>query len=288
MFNVRTPVFPLSLVALLLLLTSALAQAVELPRQEAVPGGIAIIDLGTGAQAPKAFYKDKPVMVVRNQDRWHAVVGIPLSTRPGKHFLRTQAGEHKKTYAFQVVDKAYKAQHITLKDKRKVNPNAEDMKRIRQESKLIKAALSHWDDTLYASSPLLDMPAKGPLSSPFGLRRFFNGQPRKPHSGIDIAAPENSPITAPARGKVILTGKFFFNGNSVFIDHGEGLITMYCHMNRIDVTKGDIVERGQQIGIVGKTGRVTGPHVHWGVSMNDARIDPNLVMSALQQAAQAK
>lgn len=268
----------------LLLLVATPLQAAELPRHETVPGGIAIIKLDhSGTQAPRAYYDDKPVMVIRNnQGAWHAVVGISLSAKKGKHIVRTTTGNVSRHYTFQVNDKAYETQRITIKDKRKVTPNAEDLKRIKDEAKQISAALAHWDDTFYAGIPLLDLPTDGPLSSPFGLRRFFNGLPRKPHSGIDIAAPKGAPITAPARGRVILAGEFFFNGNSVFLDHGQGLVTMYSHMDRIDVKAGDIVDRGGQIGTIGMTGRVTGPHLHWGVSMNDARIDPALIVPALQ------
>ncbi len=122
----------------------------------------------------------------------------------------------------------------------------------------------------------LAMPAEGPYSSAFGLKRFFNDQPRAPHSGLDIAAPDRSPIKAAAKGKVTAVGDYFFNGNTVIIDHGHGLSTMYCHMSKIDVKVGDQVDLGQQIGLVGATGRVTGPHLHWGVSLNNQRVDPLL------------
>jgi murein DD-endopeptidase MepM/ murein hydrolase activator NlpD len=269
--------------ALLLFLFAGIACAVELPQEESVPGGIAIIRLDEqGAEVPRVTYHKNPVMVIRHQNTWYALVGIPLNAKTGKQTISSTFGSKKRNYSFTVNKKQYKTQYITIKDKRKVSPNAEDMKRITRERKLIDAALAHWDDTFYAGTPLLDLPAHGPLSSPFGLRRFFNKQPRKPHSGIDIAAAKDSPITAPADGKVILTGEFFFNGNSVFIDHGRGLITMYCHMNSIRVKKGDMVKRGEQIGTVGMTGRVTGPHLHWSVSMNDARIDPDLIVPALR------
>lgn len=268
-----------------LMVYASLVNAVELPLHQAVPGGIAIIKLDeTGGTAPKVTYKNNPVMVIQHQGAWHAVVGIPLSGKAGEHSINSISAAHNKKYSFIVADKAYKTQHITIKDKRKVSPNEEDMKRIRREKKKINAALAHWDDTFYADSPLLDLPTEGPLSSPFGLRRYFNEQPRNPHSGIDIAAPKGTPITAPATGKVILTGDFFFNGNSVFLDHGQGLVTMYCHMDSIEVKEGEIINKGKQIGTVGMTGRVTGPHLHWSVSMNDARIDPNLIVPALQQS----
>ncbi|ALP53610.1 hypothetical protein Tel_10970 [Candidatus Tenderia electrophaga] len=284
-FRLRSPV---AVVCGLLISLATWAQAAELPRQESVPGGIAVIKLDTSAEhPPKASYKGKPVMVLRHQDGWYAVIGIPLSAKTGKHLLKTSSAGRDKTYRFQVKDKAYETQHITIKDKRKVTPNADDLKRIRAESKQISAALSHWDDRAYTDSPLLELPAEGPLSSPFGLRRFFNELPRKPHSGIDIAASKGAPITAPAGAKVILTGNFFFNGNSVFLDHGQGLITMYCHMDTIEVREGEMVERGQRIGTIGMTGRVTGPHLHWSVSLNDARIDPGLIVPALQPSLAA-
>lgn len=122
----------------------------------------------------------------------------------------------------------------------------------------------------------LDKPVDGRLSSPFGLRRFFNGEERNPHSGLDFAVPQGTPVKAPADGVVTIVADYFFNGKTVFIDHGQGLVTMYCHLSAFDVQVGDVVKRGQVIGRVGATGRATGPHLHWNVSLNNARVDPAL------------
>jgi murein DD-endopeptidase MepM/ murein hydrolase activator NlpD len=134
----------------------------------------------------------------------------------------------------------------------------------------------------------LNLPVAGKISSPFGLRRFFNGQPRHPHSGIDFAAPMGTPIHAPAKATVIQTAHYFFNGNTVFLDHGQGFITMYCHLKTLLVKRGDAVEQGQAIGTVGQTGRATGPHLHWSVSLNDARINPALFFNPRSDASHRK
>ena len=243
-----------------------------------VPGGVAVIELGTGAQAPKATYDGKPVLVVKEQETWRAIVGIPLTVKPGSQQRITADGRQ---LAFAVVNKKYPEQHITLKNKRQVNPNPADLKRIENELAVqIKAYRTFSPNT--PSNLLLDKPVNGPLSSKFGVRRFFNGEERNPHAGLDFAVPAGTPVKTPAAGKVILIGNYFFNGNTVFVDHGQGFISMFCHLSKIDTQVGQQLARGAVVGTVGSTGRATGPHMHWNVSLNDARVDPAIFIGAFQ------
>jgi murein DD-endopeptidase MepM/ murein hydrolase activator NlpD len=264
-----------------------LIAAAELPQPSPVPGGIAIIAVGPdSAPAPQVQFQKQRVLVIRANGKWQAVVGLPLSLDAGEQQLDISDRGATRAHAFEVLPKQYETQYLTLANKRQVDPTAEDLKRISREQALSNAAFATWSDTL-ADDLRFDLPAHGRFSSAFGLRRFFNNQARQPHSGLDIAAPEGAPITAPAAGTVIETGNYFFNGNTVFIDHGQGLVSMYNHLSRISVKKGVRVTRGQRIGAVGKTGRVTGAHLHWTVSLNNARVDPMLFLSPATQAGAA-
>jgi len=265
------------LIYIILIVCSYSTTVFALPKNANYPGGIVIIPIHSELK-PVAFYDQQKVMVIGESGNWQAVVGIPLSTKPGEHAIRIIQGEKEFVAKFPVVDKEYKTQYLTIKNKRKVNPNALDMERISKETKLIQAAKQAWTETNDIDLEL-NIPAPGPYSSPFGLRRFFNEQPRRPHSGLDIAAPEGTPIAAAADGIVVNTGNYFFNGNTVFIEHGQGLITMYCHMNKINVTTGQVVKTGDIIGEVGKTGRATGAHLHWSVILNNTTVDPMLFIT---------
>jgi murein DD-endopeptidase MepM/ murein hydrolase activator NlpD len=246
-----------------------------------VPGGVAVIDLGSAGQAPSATYDGKPVLVVKEQDTWRAIVGLPLTVKPGPAQITRRDAGGNRTLSFTVGSKKYPEQRITLKNTRQVNPNPADLKRIDAElAEQLRAYRSFSPGT--PSNLLLDKPVNGPLSSRFGVRRFFNGEERNPHSGLDFAVPAGTPIKTPAGGKVILVGNYFFNGNTVFVDHGQGFISMFCHMSKIDVKVGQTLARGGVVGRVGSTGRATGPHMHWNISLNDARVDPAIFIGAFQ------
>ncbi len=262
------------------LVANIICFAAELPQHSPVPGGVAVIALPDDVDFTSVKLAKKRVMTVAIDDQWFAVVGLSLKSKPGEKTLSfiSKDGE-KATTTFTVKDKAYREQRITIKDKRKVNPYKNDLDRIVKERKLIGSAFAKWTNRSSINMQF-DKPVDGPFSSPFGLKRFFNDQPRNPHSGLDIAAPTGTPIAVPAEGTVIESGDFFFNGNTVFVDHGQGLITMYCHLDSIAVENGDKLKTGDIIGTVGETGRVTGAHLHWSVSLNGTRVDPMLFLKA--------
>ncbi len=261
--------------------SAAAPTGVPLPVERRVPGGIAILELAVDGPSPGAVYfNDHRAPVVRGPNGWVAVVGLPLDLAPGEHAARLlPAGGDppERALPFAVADRKYAEQRLTVKNQRHVNPAPDDLARIEREQARIDAALGR-----YTAGMIPDFrmraPVPGERSSSFGLRRYFNGEARKPHSGMDIAAATGTPIRAPARGRVIDAGDFFFNGNTVFVDHGEGVVTIYCHLSRIDVKPGQAVEAGAVLGLVGATGRVTGPHLHWGVAINRAMVDPELLL----------
>lgn len=266
--------------ALCLMLALIALPSHALPRHDPVPGGVAVVALPAHdtPEPARAWYGETPVMVLSESGTDYAVVGIPLTEDPGEKQLRAALGDAREiVVAFDVAARDYATQRLTIANKRKVDPSAEDLERIRAERERIDAALASWrkDETVTVDFRL---PVPGRESSPFGLRRYFNDKPRKPHSGLDIAAPQGTPIVAPADGLVVETGDFFFNGNTVFVDHGQGLVTMYCHLSRIDVAAGDTVRAGDALGQVGATGRVTGPHLHWGVTLNRTMVNPKLFL----------
>ncbi|NYT60899.1 M23 family metallopeptidase [Alcaligenaceae bacterium] len=247
-----------------------------------VPGGVAVVALGQAAQAPRVFLGDDRVMVLRDSDeQWIAVVGIGLKTAQGRQLLKVEGEQGKRQAAFVVGNKNYKSQHITLKNKSQVNPDPEQTRRYEREYQEQIAAYSRFREVT-PSNVSLDKPVHGRLSSPFGLRRFFNGEERNAHSGLDFAVPQGTPVKAPASGVVTIVADYFFNGKTVFIDHGQGFISMYCHLSAFDVNVGDEVKRGQVIAKVGATGRATGPHLHWNISLNNTRVDPAIFISAFQ------
>jgi murein DD-endopeptidase MepM/ murein hydrolase activator NlpD len=240
----------------------------------AVPGGVYAWKLPPDAS--NVQFRNQPVLQVSGA----ALVGLPMSLKPGTYSLTYEQAGRSQTHEFDVADKQYSEQHITIENKAMVNPPAATLARIRAESARQRKLYQSFSAPVDLQKGF-KLPLQGVTTSLFGHRRFFNGEPRNPHSGLDIAAETGTPIQAAGDGRVVLADELYFNGNTLFVDHGQGLITMYCHMSELLAQPGDRVEQGQTIGLVGATGRVTGPHLHWSVSLNGTRVDPTVFMQVL-------
>lgn len=218
------------------------------------------------------------VPFVRRGDRWLATVGVDLDSRPGDHAVDVTfkyADGRTNTVREPVIVRAEQYPTTELQvEERYVELSPEDQARAEREAAETNAIYDTFTPERYWQEGF-DVPVRGAKDGRnFGHRRVFNGQPRAPHSGADLRAGTGTPILAANRGRVVLAKDLFFSGNAVYLDHGHGLYTTYLHLSRIDVAVGDIVEQGQQLGLAGATGRVTGPHLHWGVRLLDARVDP--------------
>lgn len=265
---------------LTMLCASALAQ-MALPRHTPYPGGVAVVKLSEGdVPVMDVAYAGNRVLTVKRDDGLFGIVGIPLDAIPGLQKLHIAAGQGTVQVVyetgFEIKAKTYPAQYLKI-DPRFLQPSAADQKRIERDQPLIEAAKKHWSDALPASLGL-DLPATGRLSASFGERRVLNGKESASHAGLDLAVGMGTPVRAAAAGRVIATDDYFYSGKSVFVDHGQGFITLYIHLSRIDVKEGDSVARGGVLGLSGASGRVTGPHLHWSVLLNGVYVDPELFL----------
>ncbi len=256
---------------------AAAAAGYPLPRESAVPGGVKLMRLeADGDTPPQVDIEGHRALVVRDGAQWVAVIGIALSAPPSPEQAVVRSGGAPQAIEFAVGEKHYATQSLKVAP-HQVNPSAPELQRIARDRIIIDRALSRWSDA-EPESLRMPQPVPGVRSSSFGMRRIFNGETRNPHTGMDIAVPAGTPVESPIAGTVIDTGDFFFNGNTVFIDHGRGLISMYCHLSAIDVRPGQRVAAGTRLGLVGMTGRATGPHLHWGMVLNRAWVDPELFL----------
>jgi murein DD-endopeptidase MepM/ murein hydrolase activator NlpD len=249
-----------------------------LPKANPVPGGLAIISLGSVQQPqPQAYFQNNPVTVLAHQGQWTAFVGLPLELEPTPQVLQVRNNSQVLPFSFQVFPKAYRTQRLKIRDRNKVTPDDVSTTRIEQE-----IALTHrLKQTFSPMLPSLNFirPVKGRDTGRFGMRRIMNGISRQPHSGMDIAAPIGTPIKTPHQGRVLYTGNLFYTGNTVILDHGQGVLSLYAHLNTINTHVGDWLEQGQVLGKVGKTGRATGPHLHWSIYLNQTSVDPILFLN---------
>jgi murein DD-endopeptidase MepM/ murein hydrolase activator NlpD len=258
----------------------ALASTRLFPRASPVPGGVARIRLGAAGHAPRVHLGTERVLVAREDGEWVALVGIALATKPGST-LRVEAeraGGAVERFEIAVARKAYASQHLKVPPGQ-VELSPEDLARYERERAHLAGVVKTFTEEPPSTLAMVQ-PAPGVRSGTFGLRRYFNGQARSPHNGMDIAAPEGTPVVAAGAGRVIDIGDYFFSGRTIVLDHGAGLLSLYAHLSGVDTGIAENVAAGTPIARVGATGRVTGPHLHFTVYLNTVAVDPALFLAA--------
>ena len=254
-------------IAATLALIAAQGQAIEL----AYPDDRGLVSV-------EAQWEGHRFPLVKRDARWIAVVGVDLDAKVAEHVadvtFRYDDGRSRSIREPVTVKmQTFPTTELKVEDKY-VELSPADAARAAREAQETDAIYATITPECYWSEPFVAPIPGAKDGRNFGHRRVFNGQPRAPHSGADLRADVGTPIYAANRGRVMLAKDLFYSGNAVIIDHGMGLYTMYLHLSKIDVAPGAIVERGQRLGLAGATGRVTGPHLHWGVRIVDARVDP--------------
>jgi murein DD-endopeptidase MepM/ murein hydrolase activator NlpD len=232
----------------------------------------------------EVFKKEFLLFPDGSQNLWKGIVAIDLACKPGSYKVKVKgwtgngnspAGEE--IYTLKVAGKEFAERRLKVA-KKYVSPPQAEMERINREAATTKKLFTLNTQEKFWDGDFLK-PVTGGITSPFGRKNFVNDQPRSPHSGVDLRGAVGTPVKAPAAGKVILSDDLYFAGNTVMVDHGFGLISYFCHLSKINVKNGDMVARGDLIGLVGSTGRVTGPHLHWTIKLLGLRVDPMSVLA---------
>jgi murein DD-endopeptidase MepM/ murein hydrolase activator NlpD len=261
------------------LLAAGVARSADSP-VVAGQGRVARLPLGAAKEAPKAYLDGRRLLVRREKGQWVALAGIPLSAQ-ARSTLSVEvirADGKREAHAVRVQGQKYLTQHITVAADQATLPD-DQLPRYQAEREHLRRVLQTFTEEGPASLSL-KQPVEGRRSGTYGLRRIINGMARSPHNGMDIAAAEGTPIIAPVAGRVIDTGDYLFLGNTLILDHGQGLLSLYAHLSALDAALGDAVAAGATIGKVGKTGRVTGPHLHFSVYLNAVPVDPAIFLPA--------
>jgi murein DD-endopeptidase MepM/ murein hydrolase activator NlpD len=235
------------------------------------PGDIMIVTVKGAAGPLEGKFADKKIYFNHSKDSLKAVVGIDLFTKPGAYNLDIFENGTVLSRVVTVIKKKYPVQRLTLpKDMVELSP--ENEARVEREQKEIAALWPNETERDWHGDFVNPRPGK--IVTKFGVRRILNKIPKSPHSGVDVEAEEGEEVRAPNNGIAVLTDTLFYSGNSIFLDHGQGIYTMFFHLSKILVQPGQAVKKGDVIGLVGSTGRSTGAHLHWGVRMQGARVDP--------------
>ena len=225
----------------------------------------------------QVMWREKKVPAFRVDDAWTTILGIDLDTKPGQYRAEAvvsmdNGSIDKREITVDVRAKKFPTRHLQVAEKF-VQLSKTDLNRTRRESREI-GAIYRIITTDLAPNEAFVVPIAGRTGTNFGERRVFNGQPRSPHSGVDLRAATGTAIHATNRGRVVLAKDLFYTGNTVILDHGLGIYSLYAHLSRIDVERGAVVNSGEIVGLAGATGRVTAPHLHWAMRVQGARVDP--------------
>lgn len=248
------------------------------------------VEVREGGALRALRFNGRPVLFFKGTGEdnvWHALVGIDAQLEPGVYDVEawlspgpSQAvGDRVEKVRIQVMAAEFPDEHLKLPDKM-VDLSPKNLARVQKERARLEELWARETPGKFWDGPFLVPVPDGKAGTPFGVRRWINGQPRSPHTGLDITAPEGTPVQAANSGNVVLVAEHFFEGKCVFIDHGAGLYTMYFHLKEPRARQGQSVQRGEVIGWVGSTGRATGPHLHWGVRLAGARVDPVALIEA--------
>lgn len=259
---------------------------VQLHARAYQPGEVIVVvvdGVGETTQVSGRFLDKELSFFIASKDRRLALAPIGLETKIGRTTITVEGKTEAGTSVFgwteevQIQNKEFPKRSLTVNPKY-VKLRKEDVERNRRDKKKLRKAFALQTSTGYLDGNFRS-PVPGALSTVFGERRVFNGEPKSRHTGADLKGAAGTPITAPANGVVALTGNFFFEGKTVVLDHGHGVVSYYIHMSKIDVKEGDRVVTGQLLGKVGSTGRVTGPHLHWGLKIYRTAVDPTSLRS---------
>jgi len=257
------------------------------------PGELLVVTIPTPPTASEvrvaAFGRDVRAFPIE-AETWQALVGIDLDVKPGDAKIeidvKAATGGGLVSKVVTVLPHEFPTRRLTV-DEQYVNPPEATMERIAREQKDLEGV---WADSAPTRlwSGAFERPVPQDANSAFGSRSIFNDQPRSPHSGADFSSPAGTPVHAPNAGRIVLARDLYFTGNTVIVDHGLGLFSLMAHLSAIDVHERDVVKTGQLLGAVGATGRVTGPHLHWAIRINGARVDPLSVIEVLKGTKEVK
>ena len=250
------------------------------------PGEVVLLTID-GATAPvtvRAFGREWPAYAIEDR-RWRVLIGIDLETPPGRYAADVATGSGRVASTLEVERRVFPTRRLSV-DPDLVNPPPEALERIQRETQELNQVWANSENHRLWTGRF-ERPVPDPPNSAFGTRSVYNGEARSPHSGADFLSPEGRPVTAPNAGRVVLAGSRYFTGNTVVIDHGMRLFSLFAHLSEIDVRAGGRVAAGDLLGKVGATGRVTGPHLHWTVRLNGARVDPLSLLFVLGQESSA-